>query len=72
MDLSTDEQRRPADQRSATLGLNSGEASGGVAPQSQNASAMLLRRPPPPTKLAHPFPIHEMRLRSSTLNYCFT
>jgi hypothetical protein len=49
-------------QRSATLRAKHWRALGGVAPQSQNALAMLLRRSLPAARqcLAHPFPIYEM------------
>jgi hypothetical protein len=53
---------QPQRQRSATLRAKLWQAAGGVAPQSQNASAMLLRRALPATRqgLAHSFPIYEM------------
>src|SRR5438093_7322720 len=53
---------RPRRQRSATLRAKLWRAAGGVAPQSQNALAMLLRRALPVARqsLAHPFPIYEM------------
>ena len=49
-------------QRSATLRATPWRAAGFVAPQSQNAAAMLLRRALPATRqgVAHPFPIYEM------------
>jgi hypothetical protein len=49
-------------QRSATLRAKLWRASGHVAPQSQNASAMLLRRALPATRQssAHSFPIYEI------------
>src|SRR6516165_11207238 len=49
-------------QRSATLRAKLWQAPGGVAPQSQNASAMLLRRALPAARqsLAHSFPLYEM------------
>src|SRR5207244_2010901 len=49
-------------QRSATLRAKLWPTSGCVAPQSQNASAMLLRRALPAARqsLAHRFPIYEM------------
>src|SRR6266404_4310016 len=52
----------PRRQRSATLRAKLWRASGGVAPQPQNAAAMLLRRALPAARqnLAHPFPIYEM------------
>ena len=53
---------QPQRQRSATLRAKLWWATGGVAPQSQNALAMLLRRALPDTRqsLAHLFPIYEM------------
>src|SRR5438874_1517636 len=53
---------RPRRQRSATLRAKLRRAAGGVAPQSQNALAMLLRRALPVARqsLAHPFPIYKM------------
>src|SRR5437867_454720 len=53
---------QPQRQRSATLRAMLWRAPGGVAPQLQNASAMLLRRALPATRqsIAHSFPIYEM------------
>src|SRR5438552_4443428 len=52
----------PQRQRSATLRAKLWRAAGCVAPQLQNALAMLLRRALPAARqsLAHPFPIYEM------------
>ncbi len=49
-------------QRSATLRAKFWRAAGGVAPQSQSALALLLRRALPAARqnLAHSFPIYEM------------
>ena len=49
-------------QRSATLWAKLWRTLGSVAPQSQNASAMLLRRALPDARqsLAHSFPVYEM------------
>src|SRR5438874_12268862 len=49
-------------QRSATRRAKLRRVTGGVAPQSQNRKAMLLRRALPVARrnLAHPFPICEM------------
>jgi len=49
-------------QRSATLWAKPWRAAGGVAPQSQSALALLLRRALPAARqrLAHSFPIYEM------------
>src|SRR5947208_664104 len=63
-------------QRSATLWAKLWRAAGGVAPQLQNAAAMLLRRALPAARqsLAHSFPIFEMgskgleRYRDATLD----
>ena len=54
-------------QRSPTLRATSGRAAGVVAPQSQNASAMLLRRAWPFARqnFAQPFPIYEMGSKST-------
>ena len=59
----TDEQRCRSDKDRQPFGLKLWRAPGGVAPQSQNASAMLFRRAFPAAyqSLAHPFPIYEMR-----------
>ena len=56
------DRRATLPQRSATLRAKLWRAAGGVAPQSQNALAMLLRRALPVARqsLAHPFPIYEM------------
>jgi hypothetical protein len=50
-------------QRSATLRAKPWQAAGGVAPQSQSALAMFLRRALTAAHqgLAHSFPIYEMR-----------
>ena len=55
---STDEQRSRSGQRSATLRAELWRAAGGVAPQSQSAAAMLLRRALPAArqKLSAPIP----------------
>src|SRR5260370_4917223 len=49
-------------QRSATLRAKLWQAAGGVAPQLQNAAAMLLRRALPAARqsLAHSFPIYQV------------
>ena len=49
-------------QKSATLRAKLWRAAGSVAPQLQNAAAMLLRRALPAARqnLAHSFPIYEM------------
>jgi hypothetical protein len=59
-------------QRSATLRAKLWRAAGHVAPQSQSALAMLLRRALPAARqsLAHSFPIYEMG--SSTKRDCLT
>jgi murein DD-endopeptidase MepM/ murein hydrolase activator NlpD len=59
---STDEQRSPSGKDSATLRAKLWPTAGGVALQSQNASAMLLRRVLPAVgeSLAHSFPIFKM------------
>src|ERR1041385_505154 len=53
---------RPRREKSATLRAKLWRTASGVAPQSQNAAAMLLRRALPAAgqTLAHPFPIYEM------------
>jgi hypothetical protein len=58
-------------QRSATLRAKLWWVTGRVAPQSQNASAMLLRRALPATRqsLAHPFPTYEMGSRAFELEH---
>src|SRR5215472_13614789 len=59
---STDEQRSSSAKDLATRGAVFWRAPGGVAPQSQSALAMLLRRALPAArqKTARPFPIYEM------------
>ena len=56
-------------QRSATLRAKLWRAPGVVAPQSQSASAMLLRRALPVARqsLAHSFPIYERSSKSSLI-----
>jgi len=58
----SDEQRRRGVKDRATLRAEWWRAAGGVAPQSQNAVAMLLRRASPVARhhSAHPVPIYEM------------
>src|SRR5207247_9003775 len=58
----TDEQRSRSGKDRQPSGAKLWRAACGVAPQSQNASAMLLRRALPATRqsLAHSFPIYEM------------
>jgi len=58
----TDEQRRRSGKDPATLRAKFWRAAGGVASQSQNPAAMLLRRALPAARqnLAHSFPIYEM------------
>jgi hypothetical protein len=58
----SDEQRRRGAKDPATLGAEFWRAAGGVAPQSQSAEAMLLRRALPAARqnLAHSFRIYEM------------
>jgi hypothetical protein len=58
----SDEQRRRGVKDRATLRAEWWRAAGGVAPQSQNAVAMLLRRALPVARhhSAHPVPIYEM------------
>jgi hypothetical protein len=60
----TDEQRRRSGKDQATLRAKLWRAAGGIVPQSQSASAMLLRRALPAARqnLAHPFAIYEMGL----------
>src|SRR5438552_4665969 len=55
-------------QRSATLRAKLWRPAGGVAPQSQSALAMLLRRALPAAResLAHLFPIYEMGSRKGS------
>jgi hypothetical protein len=59
---STDEQRRGRAKDRATLQAEFWQAAGGVAPQSQSATAMLFRRASPAASQnsAHPVPIYEM------------
>src|SRR5438552_18562021 len=63
----TDEQHRRRGPRSATLWAKTWRAKGGVAPQSQNALAMLLRCAWPSARqtFAQPFPIYEMGSKST-------
>jgi len=58
----SDEQRRRGVKDRATLRAEWWRPTGGVAPQSQNALAMLLRRALPVARhhSAHPVPIYEM------------
>jgi hypothetical protein len=58
----TNEQRSRGGKDRQPLGLSFWRVAGGVAPQSQNPLAMLLRRALPSAhqNLAHPFPIYEM------------
>ena len=58
----TDEQRRCSGKDPQPLRAKPWRAAGGVAPQSQSALAMLLRRALPAARqsLAHSFPIYEM------------
>ena len=66
---STDEQRSSNVKDLATLRAVFWPASGGVAPQSQSALAMLLRRALPAArqKTARPFPIYEMGSATSIM-----
>ena len=58
----TDEHRRCSDKGPQPSRAKLWRAAGGVAPQSQSALAMLIRRALPATRqnLAHPFPSYEM------------
>ena len=59
---STDKQRRGSAKDRATQRAEVWQTAGGVAPQSQNAAAMLLRRALPAARQtsANPVPIYEM------------
>ena len=63
----TDEQRGRSVEDRTTLRAEFWPATGGVAPQSQNPAAMLLRRALPAARqsLAHSFPIYEMGSKRS-------
>jgi len=62
----TDEQRRRSVKDRTTLRAEFWRAAGGIAPQSQSALAMLLRRALPAARQnsAHPVPIYEMGSRA--------